>query len=276
MINDPLSDLSMKPSRDDLARRQTKGKPVKKIARPSGAAPEPPTGGKSGNGPLLLVLLFIAGGAGAGGWFMWQEVKALSAELAQSKQLLSESQSNLGDLKQNIASQSSTIDQTGDQVRKDLDFHMAEIRKLWDLTNKTNKPAIAANEKAISQLKTGIAQQKKAIAAVETAASSAASTASGLESRIKQGELQTSVINSQVNELETQVSDLVAQNTALKNMLTSQEVAIKRLEADSGKVLKAKLADIEQRLNSIDAFRQQVNTRLTQYDRNIAELYQKP
>ncbi len=276
MSKDPLNDLSMKPSRDELASRQNKAKSGKK--RPQAIDPkkqaEAPV--KSGNGPILLVLLLIVAGAAGGGWLMWQEVESLSAELAQSKELLSESQTNLGDLKQNIASQSSVLDQTGDKVRQELDFHMSEIRKLWDLSNKTNKPAIEANEKTIKSLKSSVAEQKKLISSAESAASRSAATLKDLESQVKQGQLQTSVINSQVGELESRLSELTAQNKALKNMLESQESAIKRLETSSGKALQDKLADIEQRLNSVDAFRRQVNNRLTQHDRSIAELYQKP
>ncbi|MDX1696320.1 MAG: hypothetical protein R3208_21320 [Ketobacteraceae bacterium] len=276
MTKDPLDDLSMKPSRDELASRQLKGKPARRRAPAPDDKSPPPSAGKGFNGPVLVILLLIVVGASAGGWLMWQEVNNLSAELAQSKELLSESQSNLGNLQQNIASQSSAIDQTGNKIQEELEFHMSEIRKLWDLSNKTNKPAIEANEKAIASLKSTLSEQKKLIASAEAAATKSRDATESLKSQVKQNEVQTSVINTQMGELESRVSELAAQNKALKTMLESQEAAINRLEASSGKVLKEKLADIEQRLDSIDAFRRQVNSRLTQHDRSIAELHKSP
>jgi chromosome segregation ATPase len=269
-----MDDLSMKPSRDDLVHRQGKGKPPRRRQQKLQGDGEPVA--KTRNGPILVVLLLIVAGAGAGGWLMWQEVKGLSAELAQSRELLSQSQSNLGDLQQNIASQSSAIDQTGSKIQEQLDFHMSEIRKLWDLSNKANKPAIEANEKAIAGLKSTLSGQKKLIGEAESAAKSSRAAVTSLETQVKQGQLQTSAINSQVDALQAQLTELEAQNQALRNMLDSQEAALTRLQASSGKLLKEQLADIQQRLDSVDAFRRQVNSRLTQHDRSIAELAKTP
>lgn len=273
MAKDPLNDLSMKPSRDDLALRQTQGGRKRSHSVDVKGKQQPPG---SRNGPLLIVLLLIVAGAGAGGWLMWQEVEKLSAELAQSKEMLSESRTNLGDLQQNIASQSSTLDQTGSKIREELDFHMSEIRKLWDLSNKTNKPDIQANEKAIAGAKSTLASQKKQLTVVQSDLKAAQKAAQTAQAQAKQAQLQSSAINSQVSELETQLSELTAQNKALKNMINSQEAVIKELQSTAGKALNNQLTDIVQRLDSIDAHRRQVNARLDQHDRNITELYQKP
>ena len=263
----------MKPSRDELASRQ--GKPGRKRAHPVDVKPaQPPAANRKG--ALILVVLLIVVGASGGGWLMWQEVETLKAELSQSKQLLSESQTNLGDLQENIASQSTSLNKTGSKIQEQLDFHMSEIRKLWDLSNKANKPAINANEKSIADLKQGLATQTKQLAATESAAKESKSALALLESQLQQGELQTEAMNTQLQAMEKQLGELSAQNKALKSMLAAQQSAIEKLQASSGKTLQKTLKDITQRLDSIDAHRRQVNARLDQHDQSITDLYKSP
>lgn len=273
MASDPLSDLSMKPSRDELATRQqgSRRKGSHKVDLKKTA--DTPSGR---NGPLLGIILLIMMGASGGGWFMWQEVEKLRAELSQSKELLSESQSRLGDLKENLASQSSTLNEAGSQIEKDLQLHMSEIRKLWDLSNKRNRPDIEANQKSIAALKKSVAQQKKQLANTEAIAAANKKTVAALQAQVQQGQVEASVISSQIEKLTAQLKELSAQNKALKNMISSQEIAITELQEISGAALEKKLTEVVQRLDAIDAHRRQVNARLDQHDRNISELYQKP
>ncbi|MCG8314281.1 MAG: hypothetical protein MI976_13825 [Pseudomonadales bacterium] len=273
MASDPLSDLSMKPSRDELASRQGQKTNTKKSYRTEVGTVKPTP---HRNGPILIVLLLIVVGAGAGGWFMWQEMGSLSKELHQSKQLLSESQSSLGDLKQNIALQSDSMDQTGSEIQQQIKLHMSEIRKLWDVANKTNKPAIAENSKALSKLESNLAGQKKQLSNVVSSSDAMAKSVTSMQAQLQQGELQTSVLNSQLSELEAQLKALVEQNKSLKTSIDAQEVDINRLKVTSGKSLEAKLVEINQRLDSIDAHRRQVNARLEQQQRSIDQLYKKP
>lgn len=275
MANDPLNDLSMKPSRDDLASRKQSQQKTRKRSTTVTVGDNTPVQ-TSRNGPLLAIILLVVLGAGAGGWFMWQQMESLSAELKQSKLMLTESQTSMGDLKQNLASQSESLSKTGSEVESDLKLHISEIRKLWDLSNKRNKPAIEINKTAISSLKSSLAQQKKLAAkATETAAAAQASV-NGLQSQLKEGQLQTAVINTQVSEMESQLSELNAQNKALKTLITSQEKSLQALQESNGAALQATLKEILQRLDSVDAHRRQVNARLDQHDRNISELYKKP
>ena len=275
MANDPLNDLSMKPSREDLAsRKQSQQKTRKRSTTVSMGEAAPAQ--TSRNGPLLAIVLLVVLGAGAGGWFMWQQMESLSAELKQSKQLLTESQTSMGDLKQNLASQSESLSKTDSQVESDLKLHFSEIRKLWDLSNKRNKPAIEINKTAIGSLKSSLAQQKKLAAEAAATASAAQASVKGLQSQLQEGQLQTSVINTQVSEMESQLSALSAQNKALQATIAQQEKSLKALQESNGAALQATLKEILQRLDSVDAHRRQVNARLDQHDRNISELYKKP
>lgn len=274
MADDPLSDLSMKPSRDDLASRkqQPKGRKRSHSVTPPPAQPVK----ASRNGPILVILLLIAAGSGTGGWLMWQEMESLRVELGQSKELLTQSQTNMGNLKENLASQTANMSKTGSQMEADLKLHFSEIDKLWNLSNKKNRPAIDKNSKAIAGLSSTLAQQKQVVAKAAETTAAAQQSIKALENQLKQDQLQGSAINAQVSELEGRLKEIAAQNTAFKNMLAAQEKDILDIQKRSGAALQAKLDDIAQRLDSIDAHRRQVNARLDQHGRNISELYKKP
>ena len=182
----------------------------------------------------------------------------------------------MGDLKENLASQSENLSKTGSQVEADLKLHFSEIRKLWDLSNKKNKPAISKNTKEIASLKSTLSKQKSLVAKATETTTAAQNSIKSIESQLKEEQLQVSVINSQMSELEAQLKEVAAQNKPIKNMLSTQENEVDELQKQSGAALQAKLDEMSQRLDSIDAHRRQVNARLDQHGRNISELYKKP
>ncbi len=274
MADDLLNDLSMKPTRDDLAIRKKvqpkRGGHLHSDHLPSTA---PATGSRN---IFILLLLLVAVAAGAGGWLMWQEMEKLRVELGQSQKLLTQSQANMGSLKANLANQSENITKTGSQIEADLKHHLSEIRKLWDLSHKRNKPAINKNAKEISRLKSSVAKQKELVAKTTQVTAAAQQTLKEYESQLQEEQLQVSLVNTQLSELEAQLKEITAWNKSLKNMLATQAKAISSLQQQSDKGIQTRLDELSQRLDAVDVHRRQVNARLDQQGRNIRELYNKP
>lgn len=252
---------SLAPSRDEIAQRQQHGKGGKAKAKPTSAAPSrkpAPGGGVSASSVFLLVAMLLAVGAG-GTWFLWQQIVGLKKELTDSQNALVQSSSMLGNLENQLASTGSELDKAGNELQKTLALHDSEIRKLWDLSNKTNRPKIEEHETAIRQIRTAI---KDVRGKLETADST-------IDSQAKLIASQKKLLQGYESELASIKADLKEQGTTLQNV---------RLEMDEQVGQGDLTGDVSansQAIESINVFRQQTNSNIIQLQEEMRELNQK-
>lgn len=249
---------SLAPSRDEIAsRKQTAAlnKGTRKNPAPATAAPAA-KGGQGGLWAMIVLLLALLVG---GGWFGYEQFKELKAEISSSQQVFQESSSMIGSLESKLEDTGKQKAQTDEEVGKTLKLLDSEVRKLWALSNKRNKGAIAANKDTIAQLKKQI---------------------SGLQSQLKQSKeltaSQAGIIDSQKQALETLNVDM----GNFRSQLEQEERANKvwRMELED----RISSADVEEKvesnsmaIQSIDFFRQQMNSEIERINREIRLLNQK-
>lgn len=280
MADDPLSDLSMKPSRDDMvSRQQGQTRSRRHSVETTGSKPR-------SMAPAWMLLLLIVAGAGAGaagGWYLWQQIEALQARLVQSTSLLEESQSRLGHLQSNIESQNQNLSQSGNKVESELDVQMSEIRKLWDVAYKRNKPDIEKNTqniagltKSVAELSKSISGQNSSLKQVGDALAKAEASLGQLQSKYTNTDKANKNIAAQIDQLSVQLKELSVQNETLKSMINVQDSQIKRLSDATGSKMEQRLYDLEIAIKAIDAHRRQVNGRLDSIDQAFRQQQSVP
>lgn len=109
---------------------------------------------------LALLLAFV--GIGVSGYFAWQFTES-QKELVEARQRIAGLETRL-----NIDSDESS--QTLDQIQDKLKWADSEIRKLWGVSQDTNRKRIVANEDNINNLTRKLGQVEKDTAAARSTA----------------------------------------------------------------------------------------------------------
>lgn len=256
MTNDSLGDLSMKPTRDELAQRQTsRGKPAKGNA-PKAPNPKPAPSSAATQGGLWSVLIVLIVCSAGGGWYLWDKVERLQASLSQSTQALASAEQALSSLQKKLENRDNTLSKSGDQMTGDIKELQSEVRKLWDLANKRNKTDIAALTKQISALKSDL--------------KASSGTLSGMSKQVSASADQLAALKKQLGEMQESNGILAKSTDALKKDL-QQLKSILGSAAD----FDDRITSVEVAIKAIDAHRSQVNGRLEKMDRELGSLLQK-
>ncbi|CBL44487.1 hypothetical protein HDN1F_09040 [gamma proteobacterium HdN1] len=262
-----MSDLSMRPSNDDLLERR-------------------PASRKNNNGSeqggrgfqwLLAVLLLVSLAAIS---YLWLQLQTLNQAMAESSRA---SQEMLGSLETKVSSQDKSLSVNDDKTGVAINHLNSEVRKLWDLSNKRNRTDI-------DQLIKGMKLQQERIETLDRqrTESGALLTQANAELKTLKQQLQEQsaraeklgALQDRLAEIrviqEKQAGDLAAavrQQRELDSRVAKQlsNLAKPALDGD----LSRRMGDVEADIRSINASRQQVNGRLSQMDRDIQALYQR-
>src|SRR5690606_10123498 len=92
-------------------------------------------------------------GVGLGGFFGWK--------LTQAQVQLQQADNRIAELEGKLSMTSDQSSQSLTQVDAKLKWVDSEIRKLWGVSNDTNRKAIAANKNNIGDLEKGLATARK-------------------------------------------------------------------------------------------------------------------
>lgn len=260
MRNDSLDDLSLKPSRDDLAQRQQRS--PRQQSGP-GKAPAPTVSVSTAPLWSLVVLLVVV--MAVGGWYLWNQIQRLENDLHHSLSALSQSEVTLTSLQQNLDNRDKTLNKSGDQMAAELKELNSEVRKLWDVANKRNKALIDEQAKAIAALETSLKTQSANVDKQIQAATAGTKDLKADWQKVKdaQAELQTA-LSAQTSAMEKQKSDLAALKSSVSSLKSN-------LAAPHD--LDDRITNLEVALKSIDAYRRQVNVRLDQLDQQLGQMY---
>ena len=248
-------DFRIIPERDEPRAGQRAGatsRPRTERSERSAESGERPAAGSGKRGGMAALLVGLAGLLLAGFLALqWQKQVALNGslesrivELEQKLDVTGESMSESG------AALQAALRDHADQ----LELHMSEIRKLWDLSNKSNKPRIDANEAAIATLKKDLGTTTASIAAIREDAAA--------------GKVAAETVSSRILAFSAQVDDLVRQTQ-------TNAGAVTRLQSTTG-ALTARVDESEQAIRSIDAFRRETNEKILQLQRQSGTLSTGP
>lgn len=225
------------PSEDDIASRRTsrRSEPVTSRSRSSAA----------GVVTNLVIALLIAG-LTACGWFIATQNDAL----IQARAERADAVSRLERIERRLSLTDEALNQSDAETQDQLQFWESEIRKLWDVSNKRNREWIEANQAAVASLQSDLAAQNRSIDEVRAQATDLR-RAIGTQEQILE----------QLTLLDRRAADLLRQQRTLTDSVNALEQTTAALDR--------RVADNEEAVRAIDAFRRDTNARLTRLSERV-------
>ncbi len=247
MTRDPMGDLSIKPTRDELAQRQGQRKPIrpgKSASQPPGSRPPAPmSASQSGLWSVLIVVIVCGVG---GGIYLWGQIDAMQSRLESSLQSLSQAETALSNLQQSLENRDKTLSKSGDEIAADIKLLDAEVRKLWDLSNKRNKVNIANLDKKVTQLEAQVGGPKGKLATLET----------------------------DLTVAKKELREVKESSDTLRNLVSSHQQELEKLRtlAENSGSFEDRITTVEVAIKAIDTHRRQINGRLDKLNKEVWEL----
>lgn len=260
-------------------------------------------GGRGGSTMLWLLLIVVAGAAGAGWYSQEQRVEALEGQLEeadywarQSKLALARFEGELSETGENLQERGASLEDRIAAHTKRLDTADSEIRKLWVIANERNKKRLNEQQERIVALESGLADGKKSIASLETSVEKVRSSLSADIAALKQ-QTETSITslqdaNRQATDQLTKLSQQLADvdqviESRIRRFEQEQKLGISGMEgriaaleretdelAGDGRVqsLRNEVASLKRTVESIDASRSQLTSRLVRLSEEVNQL----
>lgn len=206
------------------------------------------------NGLLVFVIVVMAIMMAVGGFALFQ----VQQRLEESNVLLTKGQENIQMLEERLQATGTDVSKTLNTMQGRLDTNEAEIRKLWDVSNKRNKQWIRDNESAIANLK---------------------SSQSKVEGRVNDLQGNISEIVTSFNKLATEMTTL-RDNLVDDNQEMSTQVSILQGQVEDQAVqveshsrsiasLDKQMDENQEAIEAIDRYRQQINQRLRELQAQV-------
>ncbi|MCG7199177.1 hypothetical protein MD273_05470 [Marinobacter pelagius] len=273
-----------------------------------GAGKAPADNGNGGNGKgglaaVWLLLIALAVAAVAGWYSQNQRIQALEAQLEeadywarQSKLALARFEGELSETGENLQERGQSLEEQIASNKKGLEEASSEIRKLWVVANERNKARLDEHEEQLATLKSALEEEKKAVASLESSLEEARASL-GSEIAELEEQTQTSVValkentaqaTEQITKLSQQMADVdQVIEQRIRRFEQEQKLGISGMEsritalekktdgvAGSSEVrsLRNQLASLKQTVNSIDASRSQLTSRLVRLSDEVDRL----
>ena len=154
-----------------------------------------------------------------------------------------------------------TMSEAGDDVQDQLGFWEDEIRKVWDVANKRNKNWINENQGKLKR-------HAERLATIESSVTSLKSSVS----RHDEAFGQQSAMLDQLAALELQLRQVAEQQRRMTDQLNVARQGFASLESG----LERRVANNEEAVEAIDAYRVQLNNRLNDVRNRIETLHGVP
>ena len=231
MSNDQIP--KMQASQDDIELRQKQlqqrrlaAQRAAKAAQPSAVALAP-----APKQTLAIVALIVAVGMGVFAGFLFTQLQSANSKLLAAEKILQGHSQNLAALNDKLSASDENANLSEGALKIMLKDHDGEIRKLWDLSNKTNKNNIAKNAKSVNGLGGQLKKTNTVVSSVNSAAKANSKEIVGLRSSI------------------------ASTQKSLQKKLAAVQASVNGLPAATEK----RISDNEQAIRSIDATRQKLN-----------------
>lgn len=206
-------------------------------------------GGANGVWKTLLVVLLI--GVGGVGWFAWQQYQQLNTL-----------QRNFDDLNARLASTDESLSQSGTALQlkireqgEELDKHWVEIKKLWGISYDRNRKQIEANTKAASGNAARLAKMENL-----------ATTVSEVKKQLELDSKKIADISSNALVVSADMEDIQQRLRNVVDKLSALDRAFNQWRSG----VDSRLKKNEEALDSIDAYRRQINQELLQLRQKLS------
>jgi chromosome segregation ATPase len=249
------------------------------------------------------LLVVVAIGAGAGWYVQHERMNGLQAQLQeteewarQSKLALARFEGDLSETGESLQERGSSLQERIDAQSERLESVDSEIRKLWAVANERNKDRLDEHQQRISGLDQAVAESGQALVDLEATLSQLRSSVQGdvrqLDQRLadavselqqvdQQNGAQLQTLQEQVAGFGEQVSSRLERfQREQKLTLDGMDSRIAALEkqvdamADNGQVrnLERELGELKETVESIDASRSQLTSRLVRLSEEVNQL----
>lgn len=202
---------------------------------------------------LNLVLAVLVAGLVVAGWFIANQHQLLVEEAL----ALEDAKGRIAVLEDRLRVTDEALTETGQTTNEQINFWESEIRKLWGVTNDRNKKWIKENEATLAKL-------SKSLTALELADKEVKGTLGRHESAFAQ---QQSMID-QLTSIEIQMQQVLRSQRDLVDKVNSAQQSVAGLQSG----LTNRVRENEQAVAAIDAYRQQLNSRLADIERKLSNL----
>lgn len=223
-----------------------------------GGKPRPaPSTGTSRSVGVNIVLVVLIAGLMVAGWFLVHQYQQLTA----AEDSLSDASRRLGLLEDRLRMTDQTMSESGDEVQDQLGLWESEIRKLWDVANKRNKNWIEENQGKLKR-------HDERLGAVDASIANLKSSVSRYDEALGR---QNAILD-QLAAIELQVRQNVEQQRRTTDELNAMRQTVASLQSGLGR----RVADNEEAIEAIDAYRIQLNNRLNDLRNRIEALHGVP
>ena len=204
------------------------------------------SGGGGGGSSLVtnLILMLVVAGLVVGGWYVMNQQQLLTR--AQTEQQSAEERLKV--LEDRLRATDEVIGDAGADTKEKLGYWESEIRKVWDVAYKVNRGWIKENQALLATQKTQLEEVAKGIAAVKGDLSA---QGDGLDNLTKNLE--------ELDELTAKVEGVTA----------GQDKLAKNIADIDTRALTERVIRNEQAVAAIDAYRVQLNRRLTELQARV-------
>lgn len=227
---------------DDVPGRPLRGENVDLRGDPGdrgGRGNRRPAGGGGSSLATNLILMLVVAGLGIGGWFVMNQQQLLTAAQADQAQ----AEARLKVLEDRLRATDEVMTDAGADTKEKLGYWESEIRKVWDVAFKVNRGWIKENQALLATQKKNLGELSTTLAALKGDLSAQGTGLEALGSRLET-----------LDELSAKIEGVTAgQDKLAKNIANIDTSAI------SKRVIRN-----EQAVAAIDAYRVQLNRRLTE------------
>jgi hypothetical protein len=280
-------------SQDQTTPREARIRPTAAIARTGSNTTSEPA--KRGVGAWLVTLLVILLMA-AGSWWMHNRLVDMEDLLTVSRGELGHARKRIGELEALVvatdvnANKSGTVVQAqvklmDDRAKERNKFVDSEIDKLWGVSYRTNKPAIAENTKAVENNSVGIKQHTEQLAAQTKLIEKQQELVANQQKQVVEAVTSAKQVSVQIAKQDKIIADEMSANKVLLEKQSKQLASASQLMANvktENAELKVQLAEAQQSLIDLSAKAEVVQEGLadvgvqgTTNEQAIAELKQQ-
>jgi len=232
---------AIKPAQDEVASYRRSGR-------------SEATGQSNFNGVLVFVIVLMAIMMGIGGYALWE----VQNKLDESNQLVELGQQKIRDLDDRLSQTGDTASQKFQSMETQIKTNVSEIDKLWGVAYRQNKPAIAANVESIQSLRADSEQLDRQLAEIKA----------NLDT-VTTGFLQLR------QDLTADNEDMTTQVSLVRGQVQDQTTVVEANRRQIA-VLNKNIKDLQEAIDVIDRYRQQINQRLIELQTQVQGAGQPP
>ena len=207
--------------------------------------------GSSFSNRIFSVILLL--GLAAAGWFLFVQQE----ELGEERGRLDQANQRLMVLEERLSATDNAMMQEGQDTKEQIGFWQDEIRKLWAVSNERNKKWIKDNERSINKI----------TASIDGVVASTRNIQAAVDRHESAFEQQQGIID-QLASLELQLQQIVRSQRDLVDKVNKVNASFSQIRGD----LSGKVNDNVEAIESIDAYRVTLNTKIRELDLRLNQL----